>query len=159
MGGDDTAQIYFMRQVLALMDGNPKVERCAHSSAACYTCEWRFRACPSGREHDRLLCFNNCWQATASSWWSLLLCSRGACCRYAWFAPDVSAPIFNWVGAAASLLSSSAPTDVGQVRWLTRRICVCSRLFTTCSLAVAGSAVQPALERGVARASWADLPT
>lgn len=30
MGGDDTAQIYFMRQVLALMDGNPKVERCAH---------------------------------------------------------------------------------------------------------------------------------
>lgn len=44
------------------------------------------------------------------------------CCRYAWFAPDVSAPIFNWVGAAASLLSSSAPTDVGQVRWLTQLV-------------------------------------
>ncbi len=27
MGGDDTAQIYFMRQVLALMDANPMVER------------------------------------------------------------------------------------------------------------------------------------
>ena len=30
MGGDDTAQIYFMRQVLALLDANPSVERCAH---------------------------------------------------------------------------------------------------------------------------------
>lgn len=29
MGGDSTAQIYFMRQVLALMDANPMVERCA----------------------------------------------------------------------------------------------------------------------------------
>jgi len=27
MGGDDTAQIYFMRQVLALLDANPAVER------------------------------------------------------------------------------------------------------------------------------------
>ena len=42
MGGDDSAQIYFMRQVLALMDGNPKVERRApsllhvtHASGGC----------------------------------------------------------------------------------------------------------------------------
>jgi hypothetical protein len=36
--------------------------------------------------------------------------------RYAWFAPDVTAPIFSWVGAAASLLSNGHPSDVGQAR-------------------------------------------
>jgi len=36
--------------------------------------------------------------------------------RYAWFAPDVTAPIFSWVGAAASLLSNGHPSDIGQAR-------------------------------------------
>ena len=34
MGGDDTAQIYFMRQVLALLDANPAVERWVHPRVA-----------------------------------------------------------------------------------------------------------------------------
>ena len=41
--------------------------------------------------------------------------------RYAWFAPDVTAPIFNWVGAAASLLSNGRPSDIGQARPLHMR--------------------------------------
>ena len=97
--------------------------------AAYHTCEWRFCACPRSHEHDRLVCFNSCWQSTEAYFHEEGNAQGVPCCRYAWFAPDVSAPIFNWVGAAASLLSRNGPTDVGQVRWLMLLVCVCPTWF------------------------------
>ena len=138
MGGDDTAQIYFMRQVLALMDANPSVERRAPClpritpAHGAFSVPMQARA-PWTAPTQQLLPMHTACEPMQQGQGSWVLW-----CRYAWFAPDVSAPIFNWVGAAASLLANGAPSDIGQVCRLMRLVCVCPQWFVICRLTCGG---------------------
>ncbi len=108
--GGLSGQVSFMRQALAVMDGNPAVERRAPAALPSLA-PGHFPAWPALRSAARRqarTCLARPPSCRGGS--KSLAAARG---RYSWFAPDTSGSLFSWIGDTASLLNGNSVTSVG----------------------------------------------